>query len=339
MDIERKSIKKANLEKLFDIIKNSGKQIIAPKKKADQVNFEKVSSFTEITDDYIVTNMSAKSVVFPKVEKLFEFTTDEEGKKVKTKDLNAIPEVVLWGARPCDAMGFGALNAIFTWDYVDEIFTTRLQKTTIISFSCNKSDEYCFCTSVGGGPGNVQGSDMQLTYTGNDAYLVEIITEKGKAIADLTKDLFEPAPEVDKAKHLADVPVKFDQKVIKANAEKYFESDLWLEQSLRCLGCGSCAFNCPTCACFDIQDEGTQKKGERVRLWDSCGLALFTLHTSGHNPREVQSQRWRQRIMHKFSYMPDRQSVLGCEGCGRCSKSCPVDMNILQHLINISEVK
>ena len=75
---------------------------------------------------------------------------------------------------------------------------------------------------------------------------------------------------------------------------------------LRCLGCGACAFVCPTCACFDIQDEGGREAGQRLRCWDSCGFALFTLHTSGHNPRQLQSQRWRQRSMHKFAYYPER---------------------------------
>ena len=142
----------------------------------------------------------------------------------------------------------------------------------------------------------------------------------------------------DKEKFLANVPVKFDVDTLVPKAQNSFESPVWLEQSLRCIGCGACAYVCPTCACFDMQDETTGSKGQRVRCWDSCGFGLFTLHTSGHNPREVQSQRWRQRIMHKFSYMPDRLSVYGCTGCGRCSRACPVDMNILENLISIQEV-
>lgn len=339
MNIDKRLVRKDSLEKLFDILKQNSKTIYAPFSKNSKVSFREADSYSCITTDYIQTTQSSKEVAFPRTEKILDYSKNKEGMSVKGIDLNDIPEVVLWGVRPCDTMGIEELSAIFNWDYKDEVYNNRLSKVTVFGFSCSKSDDYCFCTSVGGNPGNTQGSDILFTQLGeNGDYFAEILTDKGSSIVSLSSDLFEKAENIEKEKFLAEIPVRFEREEIRGKLEKFFESELWVEQSLKCIGCGACAYVCPTCACFDIQDEAHGKSGSRVRCWDSCGFSNFTLHTSGHNPREVQSQRWRQRIMHKFSIMPDRLSVYGCTGCGRCSRACPVDMNILEHLISIQEV-
>jgi formate hydrogenlyase subunit 6/NADH:ubiquinone oxidoreductase subunit I len=338
MNIDKRLVRKDSLEKLFDILKQNSKSIYAPFSKNGKITFRDASGFKEISTDYIQTTESSKDIAFPRTEKILDFSKDQDGMSVIGADPKDIPDTVIWGVRPCDATGAGELSAIFNWDYKDEIYNNRQSKVTVFGFSCSRSDEYCFCTSVGGNPGNIQGSDILFTRLGEDGdYLAEIVTEKGKEVVAMATDLFE-ITEIGKEKFLAEVPVRFNHEEIRTKLEKFFESSYWAAQSLKCLGCGACAYVCPTCACFDIQDESHGKRGSRIRCWDSCGFSHFTIHTSGHNPRAVQSQRWRQRIMHKFSYMPERLAVYGCTGCGRCSRACPADMNILEHLISIQEV-
>ena len=96
----------------------------------------------------------------------------------------------------------------------------------------------------------------------------------------------------------------------------------------RCIGCGACAFLCPACHCFDIVDEGTEAKGVRRKNWDACAFGTFTNHASGHNPRDVQNKRYRNRIMHKFKYYDDKFGKTLCTGCGRCVRACPVGIDI-----------
>ena len=110
--------------------------------------------------------------------------------------------------------------------------------------------------------------------------------------------------------------------------EEHFEDPLWEEKAFRCIGCGTCTFLCPTCHCFDIQDESVFDGGSRLKNWDGCQFSLFTLHTSGHNPRDTQPKRYRQRIIHKYAIYPEKFGKVLCTGCGRCVAHCPVNLSL-----------
>ena len=66
-----------------------------------------------------------------------------------------------------------------------------------------------------------------------------------------------------------------------------------------------------------------------MKNWDSCMFPIFTVHTTGHNPRDTKTQRVRQRFMHKLKYFVDKyQTGIMCVGCGRCVRQCPVNIDI-----------
>jgi len=336
METSRKLIRKQSLEKLYNILSASRKVYAPVTSENKQVEYRYNPDFSELTFDHIRSTLSVKNVVFPKVENLLFFTNTKSESTITDIDLSKIPEVVLWGAHPCDTAAFDTLRSIFCWDIEDQFFSKRLEKLAVIGLSCHISDEYCFCTSVGLSPDSAKGSDILLTRLKSGDYLADILTEKGNTIVSSAPELFESPSDAEIS--LTEVKQKFSHEQVTAKLAGAFENPFWVENSLRCIGCGACAYVCPTCACFDIQDETKGKEGKRYRSWDSCGFGLFTLHTSGHNPRHVQSQRWRQRIMHKFSYMPERNESLGCVGCGRCSSGCPVDMNIAEQLESIQNL-
>lgn len=326
------------LDRLIKALNAGGRRVLAPTEADGRTELQEIGTLDQMSKDYLQTILSAKESVFPKVERLMRFKTfkDEAGRsQVELLDavVDAKPTVLL-GVRPCEAAAFGALDAVFNWDTRDKFFNARLEQLTVIGFACEKADASCFCTAVGGGPADTKGSDILLTSIA-DGYVAEVLTEKGRALQALVPEVFQPLDSaVDK--RVAVLEPAFDQPALTAKLPGMFESELWMDQSLRCVGCGACAFVCPTCVCFDIQEEADPKGGQRLRCWDSCGFSLFTLHASGHNPREKQSQRWRQRVYHKFSYYPERYQMLGCVGCGKCSRACPVDMNLKGHLVEAS---
>ena len=330
--MRRLLITSSHLDQLLVLLQHSGRRLYAPKASGAKVDFSLITDVKEITHDFIQTTRSAKALFFPAVEELLRFHSQNGQLLLQADDAEQIPETVLFGVRPCDAASILSLSAVFTQDYREEPFIKKMERTTLITCSCNQADADCFCTSVGLGPGDTRGSDILLTRMSQDDFLAEVLTEKGEAIVSMAAELFSTAEVVEKEAHLAQLPQKFNVEALPQKLAAAFDHRVWGQAALACLGCGACAYVCPICSCFDIQDEGTRKKGRRVRSWDSCGFSQFTLHTSGHNPRSLQHERWRQRLMHKFSYMPEQLQVLGCVGCGRCSRACPADVNLVEQI-------
>jgi ferredoxin len=144
-------------------------------------------------------------------------------------------------------------------------------------------------------------------------------------------------PETSLSESETDPPKRFDLERVQAFLAHGFDDAHWPDLARRCLGCGACAYTCPTCHCFDIVDEGAGREGVRARNWDACQFVQFTLHASNHNPRSRQEQRQRQRIYHKFRIYPEKFGPLLCTGCGNCTRNCPVSLGVAPVLAEISQ--
>ncbi len=331
--MKTKGITKENFEKLFAALASKGFRVVAPVREDGLVTFQEVKDASNVHLEEINAKKSIKEFFFPPTECILRYRQNEDGVDVHEEAPRA-PKTVIIGARGCDASSLPALDALFTWDYDDAFYLERRKNTAIVSIACNRADECCFCTSVGGDPHNLKGSDVVLSAT-DSGYMVEVVTKKGEEILAAAPELF--ADSAGEPKAYADVPKKFDLEKVKPWLEQNFDSPFWREISYKCLQCGICTFLCPNCHCFDIQDEAGRTGGIRVKNWDGCQFALFTKHTSGHNPRPTQAARWRQRIQHKFNYYVEKFGSVSCVGCGRCIRHCPVDMNIADHLRRIAE--
>jgi ferredoxin len=190
---------------------------------------------------------------------------------------------------------------------------------------------------VGTGPFDPAGLDVLLVDLG-DGYLAQPITEKGMKLLD-EAGFTDEAPaganagagDLKKAAEQSLGKLFSTQAIAGQNTLELFNAAFWDEVQFPCINCGTCTFLCPTCWCFDIQDEVSGEKGDRLRVWDSCMFPLFTHHGSGHNPRSQKLQRVRQRFMHKLKYYQDKYHLgAACVGCGRCVSHCPVNIDIRQ---------
>jgi len=286
------------------------------------------------------TRLSPKGLFHPHSEKMFEFTMEKgnpEAGILKETPKEDSPRVIL-GIRPCDAKAFQLDDLNFITDqFTDPWWQRRRQNSTLVGLACNEPCSTCFCTSTGTGPFDVAGLDAMLVDLG-EAYLLQAVTEKGVGLLEKLQSK-ESVPEntpatVASLKKSAEgqLGIQFDLNPVRTkNMVELFEAPFWDQVQFSCINCGTCTYLCPTCWCFDIQDEMYQDKGERIRIWDSCMFPLFTLHGAGHNPRSQKLQRVRQRFMHKLKYYPDKYSSgIACVGCGRCVQHCPVNIDIRQ---------
>lgn len=342
--METRIINKQDLAKVIDGLISAGTRTAAPVKVGDMHLFQEISSSAEAVFDYFLARRSSKEFLFPQTEPIFSFAKQKDTVTVHPVDM-AFPRTVVFGLRPCDAAGPGIMDALFAWDYEDKFWFNRRAQTTFVSMTCAQADHACFCTSVGLAPDAANtGADLHLTLLEDgQGYFVEAPTEKGRKLVSEFPSLFKPATDSaaaargsvgEKAKGL--ITRKLDLSNVKQWLDTHFTDELWERLSAKCIGCGACAFECPTCHCFDFQDEATLEGGVRCKNWDSCCIDNFTLHASGHNPRNVQHKRYRQRIMHKFKYYIDKFGKTLCTGCGRCSRQCPVTLDIAEVLENIA---
>ena len=309
----------------------AGKQVAGPARvKADLILYSVLRSADELLlDGFVRPSNSIKEFVFPKQEKLYGYRI--QGSHVELiKNEAAIPEQIVIAARPCDAAALPILDKVFNWDFVDEFYNRRRAATTVITLACSVADESCFCTSVGLGPVSERGSDVMLFDIGEQRYEVYCVTEKGRA-------LFGGKSEkvADAVRTTAHPQEKFSPEAIRSFVDSHFEDPFWQEHALTCIGCGTCAFTCPTCHCFDIVDAGPSAGNVRVRTWDSCQFPIFTAHASGHNPRPEQASRQRQRLLHKFSIYPEKFGEILCTGCGNCTRNCPEGIGVLSVAMEI----
>ena len=322
-----KQISEANLRLLIDSLLLKGQRVVGPRSAGGTVLYEPLSSASDLVMDEL-PRRSVKEAFFPVCEDLLEYR--KQGQQVELTDVDPVrfPETVLFGVRPCDAAAVPVLDAVFSWDYKDQFFLERRKKTTIIGLACTTADDACFCTAVGLAPDDSKGADLMFSALEGGGFLVESHSDKGAAFLETWKDRFSE-PDGAQAVPLAQPsPEPLDLAKIKAWLDEHFEDSAWDGIAVRCVGCGACAFVCPACHCFDIIDEGTEKSGKRRKFWDACGFWKFTHHASGHNPRDLQPKRYRNRIMHKFKYYDDKFGQTLCTGCGRCIRICPVGIDI-----------
>lgn len=306
------------------------RNLVAPTRVEELVLFKKIGKIEDIAFDFQNTDLSPKEFFFPSSETLFSIVKNDG--QVELLPAVVEKETVIFGIRPCDAKGIAILDLPYLEEPADDLYRQHRDKTTLIGLSCLTACPECFCTSMGSSPDDASNLDIMLTEV-DDGYIVQIITEKGKAL--LPDDLLST---VDLSPPAAPSPSTIPSDGITSKMRQVFDDPYWGRLADRCIQCKICSYVCPTCYCFDARDYTSRERIERVRTWESCQSSGFTKIAGGYDPRDDKGIRLRQRFGHKLIYFPEHFGTLHCVGCGRCVRSCPVNIDIREIIQDIQKL-
>jgi len=303
--------------------------------KEERFVFDRLESAQDLRLDYDVTILPPKKYFLPQKEVLSTFDR-------YTMQFEAVIETdpfVVFGVHPYDVEAIRQLDLIFRKDHADAHYLARREAATIVALDVETPSKDVFAGCMGHATcERMEGFDLLLTRIDDDGtYLLDARTDKGLALladaagaTDATGEQIERRRAVWKRNgerlkqhklelHPSDLPQ------LLAGSEDH---PVWEEKAELCYSCGSCNLVCPTCYCFDVQDEmdWDPAKGRRVRTWDGCMLAGFAEVAGGHNFREQRSERYRHRYYRKGKYVHDMIGEIGCVGCGRCISACTVEI-------------
>ncbi|MEM2088650.1 MAG: 4Fe-4S dicluster domain-containing protein [Thermoproteota archaeon] len=328
-------ISEDDLKRLVEQL-TSERIVIAPVEKDGYFEFSILKDLAEFSLDYSNTRLPPKSIFLPQKEILFKH---DPNTRVSQEVLNPA-EAVLLGVRPCDASALSLLDSVLLKPpYTDPFYEARRRNTTVVSLSCIRPMEECFCNVFETGPLRGTGEDLTLTHL-RGGFLAEVRTGRGQTLVNSFEAFFKEA-DPDSLREYEELSCKLvegmDSRIkIDGNKLPRLEENLdeafFQSMAQRCVECNLCSFTCPVCYCFDTEDYFEKNNYIRVKGWDTCISPLFTRMASGLDPRTTKTQVFCHRFCHKLSRIPLTFETYGCVGCGRCVSLCPTSIDIREVL-------
>ena len=312
----------------------SKNKVIAPQFDLEgNLHLEPLKSAKDLS---LVTQLpldSWKWYILPPEQAMFKF----QGEKMEEL-LPKIKNQIFLGVSILDLQALTLLNQVFSQD---AYYQAIKKKTIVIGTSLVPTENfYEFFNKFEENKLEHLQFDIFLAVQ-NDKYLLYTGSEDGQRLLD---DFgYKNYQHIEYAGPIREEGLDQQMVAIKNAMQNNHQQKIWDDLGQRCMQCGKCTIACPVCFCFRTYDQADLAKdtGTRNRCWDSCFYNEFT-QVAGPAPEAPKhhflnstSQKIYFWYEHHFVRTPQSFSLPGCVGCGRCSKTCPANIDIFTTIKDI----
>ena len=318
----------ATTENFLEFLMSRAK-VIAPHRKGEySFIYDEVRNVSDIVFDYTRTIQPLKKYFLPPREKLLEF--DRKNNTFTETKITDEPRIFFaihsYEMQAIKRLDFSFVRGRPEWNYLERRKNALFMR---ISFT---PDEWHFSKGVGIEIEKMDGFCLYFEPMENGFLVFEVDNTGRDLLADFDSGVLVSAPlNLEIREKTFGTKIKYHFNRLPQIFELLYNSPVWESVAERCVGCGTCNLLCPTCYCFDVNDEVdlNLQAGRRERIWDSCMINPFAEVAGGENFREKISARTRHRLYRKFKYNTLLTGELHCVGCGRCSRYCPAGINLV----------
>lgn len=321
--------------KLQSFVKNlaSGFKLVAPVRQNGILTIAQIKDFEEIDWTGALPEKSWKPYILPATEKI----TDHSGGAAK-EILTKTDRTALVGINVVDLKALSLFDLVFSNDIY---YQKRRRQLLIIGYGANWPNEYKklkpFSHNYEEDILEHVPFDVFIAQTKGGVYKFYSGSEKGQTILESLGiknfdhvEFAGPIPEEGPDKRMM---------LLMEKVEKSAGKRIWEELGKKCIACGKCSIACPTCYCFDLEDKSDNNSPARERHWGNCFYNDFSKVAGGHKELDTVGKKIFFWYVHKFVRVPFGYRVPGCVSCGRCTKVCPVGIDIAKNIATLMKMK